>query len=56
MKTYLVTLKYTAYTDVGVIANSAEEAEAEAWKHLERTADSMEADGGWELDEIEEQA
>jgi Tfp pilus assembly major pilin PilA len=54
MKRYIVELRYTAYTQVEVEAKTYEQAEALAWKHLEQTADSLEADGDWTCDSIEE--
>lgn len=49
MKTYQVTLKYVAYAHYEIDANSAEEAEAQAW-----TQDHEEQYGEWTTDSIEE--
>jgi hypothetical protein len=54
MKTYIVELKYTSYTQFEVEAKNSEQAEVLAWKQLERVADSIEPCGDWTCDSIEE--
>jgi hypothetical protein len=56
MKTYHVTLVYTAYSIRRIDANNEEEAEAQAWAQIE--ADNGEATryGEWDIVEIEEGA
>ena len=56
MKTYQVTLVYTAYSIRRIDANSEEDAEAQAWAQIE--ADNGEATryGEWDIIEIEEDA
>jgi hypothetical protein len=54
MKRYIVELRYTAYTQVEVEAKTYEQAEALAWEKQKTYADSLEADGEWTCDSIEE--
>jgi hypothetical protein len=54
MKRYIVELRYTAYTQFEVEAKNYTQAEALAWEKQKTYADSLEADGEWTCDSIEE--
>jgi hypothetical protein len=53
MKTYQIELKRTSYVTLTIEADSAEAAEAQAWREVEYNATDM-WDAAWELNEIEE--
>ena len=54
MKTFEVELRYTSYTTITIEANSAEEAEAIAWKELATDGSYRSDYGDWQLESIEE--
>jgi hypothetical protein len=56
MKTYQVTLKYTAYAHIEVVAESPEQAETMAWATIDGAPDEYCGYGEWELDSIGEPA
>jgi hypothetical protein len=56
MKTYQVTLKYTAYAHIEVEAESPEQAELMAWATIDGAPDEYCGYGEWERESIEEQA
>ena len=54
MKTYQITLVYTAYMHYDIEAESEEAAEAEAWQNVETDNGECARYGVWETYEIEE--
>lgn len=56
MKTYHVTLVYSAYSIHRVEADNEEEAEAQAWKRIEADNGESIRYGEWETVEVEEGA
>jgi hypothetical protein len=51
MKTYQIELRRTSYINIEVEAESADEAEALAWRGVEQ--DYYKDDGHWEIESIE---
>ena len=50
MKTYSIAIKYVAYANYTIDANSPEEAEAEAWDDVNSDPDHAISYGEWELE------
>ena len=55
MNIYQVTLKRTSYANYEVLAKSKEEAEAKAFKHLERDPEADSSYGEWECESVEQE-
>ena len=50
MKTYSIAIKYVAYANYTIDANSSEEAEAEAWDDVNSDPNYAISYGEWELE------
>jgi hypothetical protein len=55
-KTYSIAIKYVAYSNYTIDADSPEEAEAQAWADVNSDPDHAISYGNWELESIEEVA